>query len=155
MSPSPTEDRHYRDLSPSRRHASPNRRPVDGAIIPALLMPPPTTWLGAFRLGWYHFTHRANAPTSPAFRFALFILKMTFLARACWPNNFNVVAGGGLVLAAAVDLSWTLEMWLTGLLVLLHFALIFLFHWQAQLCQASPEIWDWSSAYDMHDLGGA
>lgn len=75
---------------------------------------------------------------------------MTLLARACWPNNFNMVAGGGLVLAAAVDLSWTLEMWITGLLLLLHFSLVLLFDRRAQLCQPSPELWEWSSAYDMH-----
>ncbi|KAJ4397405.1 putative serine/threonine-protein kinase iks1 [Gnomoniopsis smithogilvyi] len=112
MSPSSSQEGHYRDLSPSRRHPSPTRHSANGVIVPALLMPPPTTWL------------------------------------ACWPNNFNVATGGGLVLAAAVDLSWTLEMWITGILLLLHFALVLLFRRQAQLCQASPERWDWSSAYD-------
>lgn len=116
-------------------------------------MPPPTTWLGAFRLGWYRFTHRIGAPTPPAFRFVLFILKMTFLARACWPNNLNMAAGAALVLAAAVDLSWTLEMWITGLLLLLHFFLILLFRQRAQLCPAGPEMWEWSSTYDMHNGG--
>lgn len=66
-----------------------------------------------------------------------------------------MAAGGGLVLAAAVDLSWRLEMWFTGLLLLLHFSLVLLFYRQAQLCQAGPEMWDWSSAYDMHNVGGA
>lgn len=153
MSPSPSQDGQFRDLSPTRRQASPTRH--HGAIIPALLMPPPTTWIGTFRLAWYRLTQSVNAPTSPSFRFALFLLKMTFLARACWPNNFNMVAGGGLVLAAAVDLSWTLEMWITGLLLLLHLSLVLLFDRRAQLCQAHPELWEWTSAYDMHGVGHA
>lgn len=155
MSPSPSQDGHFRDLSPTRRQASPTRHAANGAIIPALLMPPPTTWIGTLRLAWYRFTQTASAPTSPSFRFALFILKMTFLARACWPSNFNMVAGGGLVLAAAADLSWTLEMWITGLLLLLHLSLVLLFDRRAQLCQAGPELWEWSSAYDTHSDGHA
>lgn len=153
MSPSPSQDSHYRAISPSRRHASPTRHSANGAIVPALLMPPPTTWLGSFRLGWYRLTHRISAPTPPSFRFALFLLKMTFLVRACWPNNFNIAAGSGLVLAAAVDLSWTLELWMTGLLLLLHFVLVSLFRWRAHFCQAGPEMWDWNPAFHL-DGGG-
>lgn len=155
MSPSPSHDGNYRSLSPTRRHDSHIAAQTNGAIVPALLMPPSTTWLGSFRLGWYRFTHRFGAPTPPYFRFTLFILKMTLLAQTCWPNSFNMAAGGGLIMAAAVDLSWTLEMWITGLLLLLHLGFIFTLHSRAQLCQAGPELWEWHSPYHLNDIGVA
>lgn len=112
-------------------------------------MAPPTTYLGAFRLGWYRSTHQFGAPTPPAFRFVLFALKMALLARACWPSTFDVTVGGGLILVAAVDLSWTLEMWITALLLLLHLIFVGVFTSRAHLCQAGPELWEWNSGFHM------
>lgn len=96
--------------------------------------------------------HALNMPTSPTLRFFLFVLKMAVLGRACWPSSFNMAVGGGLVVAAAVDLSYNLEMWITGLLLLLHFTFVLAFRRWAELCQVGHEVWEWHPAFELnHD----
>lgn len=154
MTPSRSQDSHYGGgaMSPSRRHPSPTRHQGNGTIgPPALLMPPPpTTWLGWIRHRCYLCMHTLNMPTSPTFRFFLFVLKMAVLGRACWPSSLNMAVGGGLVLAAAVDLSYTLEMWLTGLLLLLHFTFVLALRKWAELCQVGHEVWEWHPSFDLN-----
>lgn len=145
-SPSPVQDSKFHSLSPPRRHTV---QPTSGPVTPALLMAPPTSWLGALRLGWYRFTHRFNATTPPSFRFFLFIAKVTLLAQACWPSSFNTAVGSGLIMAAAADLSWVLEMWLTGLLFAMHLVLILVFQSRAQLCHAESAMWEGNSGFRM------
>lgn len=152
MSPSGNQDRNYRASSPIRHRPS---HQSNDAIIPALLMAPPTTFVGSLWLGWYRFTHQFGAPTPPAFRFVLFIFKMALLARACWPGGLNVVVGGGLLMAAAVDLTWTLEVWTTALLLVLHLVFVFVLRSRAQLCQAGPELWEWNSGLHPDGVGDA
>lgn len=68
---------------------------------------------------------------------------MIVLGRVCWPNSFNITVGGGLILAAAVDLSWSFEMHMTLLLLLLHFVPIWYLRQQGELCYTGHEGWDW------------
>lgn len=92
-------------------------------------------------------------PTSPIFRFVLFVLKMVALARACWPLSFNMPVGGGLVVAAAVDLTWALDLKRTIMLFLIHLTLVFIFQARGELCLVGHEPWDWDPAF--HLDGGA
>lgn len=149
MSPSTSQDGQFEGVSLNRRHVSPTRAQVNGAIAPPLLMPPPTTFLGWVRQQCYLVIHSLNATSPPAFRFCLFLLKMAVLARACWPGSFNMTVGGALVIAAAVDLSWTLQLWFTGTLTLLHILFVFFFQQWAELCQIRREPWEWSAAFDV------
>lgn len=153
MSPSPSRDHHYHSSSPSQHHNTAHT--PNGAIIPALLMAPPTSYLGALRMSWYHFTHRFGTPTPTVFRFVLFVFKLALLARACWPGSFNVAVGGAVIIAAAVDLSWTLEGWITGFLLVLHLVFVAVLRSRAQLCQAGPELWEWNSAFHVDGGGDA
>lgn len=98
-------------------------------------------------MAWYRVTHRASGSTPAAFRFVLFLVKMSLLGRACWPNSFNITVGAGLIMAAAVDLSWTLETWMTVLLCLLHLLFVFMLRSRAQLCHAGPDTWEWNSGF--------
>lgn len=151
MSPSSSQDSNYHAGPSSHRQASPTRHQVNGVIVPALLMPPPTTWLGWAKHQGFLFVHALSAPTSPAFRFVLFVFKIAILARACWPTSVNMAVAGGLLVAAAVDLSWTLEMWITGLLFFLHLIFIFVSQRRAELCQLQHEPWDagWNPSFDV------
>lgn len=109
-------------------------------------MPPPTTFLG----GLYSEVKRAlDDPTSPFFRFTLFILKMVVMARACWPVSFNMAVSSGLVVAAAVDLSWTLDMKRTIMLFLVHLLMVFIFQARGELCLIGHEPWDWDPAFHL------
>lgn len=112
-------------------------------------MPPPTTWLGWLRYQSYLFVRALNAPTPPAFRFVLFLFKMAVLGRACWPGSFNMTVGGAVLVAAAVDLSWNFEMWITGFLFLLHFIFVVVSQRRAELCQLRHEAWEWHPAFDV------
>lgn len=147
MSPSRSQDSDYRAMPPRHRHTSPTRQ-VDGAAVPPLLMPPPTTWLGSVQLTCYNVTRRLNEPTSPTIRFCLFLVKMAVLARACWPGSFLAV-GSGLVVAAAVDLSWNLELYKTVALMLGHLFFIFLFPGTDKLCAGTGghDGWEWHSEF--------
>lgn len=144
MSASPSQDgHHHHPISPARRHTSPNHRQVNGSAAPPLLMAPPRTLLGEIQFRLYQVQHALGQPTSPLFRFGLFVFKMIVLARVCWPNDFNVTMGGGLILAAAVDLSWTFDMHMTLVLFLLHFVPIWYFQRRGELCHSGQEHWDW------------
>lgn len=88
-------------------------------------------------------------PTSPFFRFSLFLLKMMVLARICWPVAFNMTVGGGLVVAAAVDLTWTLDLKKSFVLFLVHLVLAFIFQARGELCLVQPEPWDWDPAFNI------
>lgn len=110
-------------------------------------MAPPRTLLGEAQYRYYQVKHALRHPTPPLFRFTLFVIKMIVLARACWPNNINLTVGGGLILAAAVDLSWTFDMHMTLLLFFLHFVPIWYFRQRGELCPAGREAWDWDPAH--------
>lgn len=144
MSPSPSQDHHHRPISPTHRHASPTRHQVNGTANPPLLMAPPKTLLGEIQFRWYQVRSAMHRPTSPLFRFFLFVVKLTILARVCWPNNFDLTVGGGLILAAAVDLSWTFDLHMSLLLFILHSVPIWYFRQHGELCHSGHEGWDWS-----------
>ncbi|KUI54692.1 putative serine/threonine-protein kinase iksA [Cytospora mali] len=154
MSPSRSPDSHRRAISPMHRHSSPAPDQQDGSITTPLLMPPPTSFLGGLRISAYvkygQFRRSLDDSTSPFFRFVLFVLKMAVLARACWPVSFNMAVGGGLVVAAAVDLSWALDLKRTIILFLVHVVLVFIFQSRGELCLVGPEPWDWDPAFHLH-----
>lgn len=120
-------------------------------------MPPPTTFLGGLRIKAYVICSEAkralNYPAPPFFRFVLFVFKMMVLARACWPLAPNMAVGSGLVVMAAVDLSWALELKRTVILALVHVALVFIFQARGELCLVGHEPWDWDPAFNL-DPGG-
>lgn len=148
MSASPSQDGHHRrPISPARRHASTSRLQTNGAAAPPLLMAPPRTLLGEIQFWLYQVKHALGQPSPPLFRFVLFVIKVMVLARVCWPNNFNMTVGGGLVLAAAVDLSWVFDLHMTLLLFFLHFVPIWYFHQRGELCHRGQEHWDWGSEH--------
>lgn len=109
MVSSPSQDR-FPSRSPERdnRSASP-RAAVPEALpeVPALLMPPPTTWTSNIRhslaLGLYHLT-APDQSLPHILRLALFLAKMLTLSRPCWPYTVNPWLGGALVLLAVLDL---------------------------------------------------
>lgn len=109
-------------------------------------MPPPTTFYGEFRTRYEEFTRALSEPTSPFFRFALFVVKMLVLARACWPASFKMAMGGILIIAAAVDLAWVLSLRRSMFFFVLHLALVLTFQRSSDLCLGGHESWDWSSA---------
>lgn len=154
MSPSRSPDSRRRAISPMHRHSSPVRDQGDGSITTPLLMPPPTTFLSGLRLSAYMKYDEAKRAlddsTSPFFRFALFVLKMAALARACWPVSFNMPVGGGLVVAAAVDLSWALDLKRTIILFLVHLVLVYIFQARGELCLVG---WEWDPGFNL-DGGG-
>lgn len=150
MAPVLSQDGRLRATSPRRRHTSPVRSQVNGAVAPPLLMAPPTTFLGRVQRQCYLIVHAMHAPSSPAFRYLLFLSKMAVLARACWPGSFDMTVGGALVLAAAVDLSWNLQLWFTGVLAMLHVLFVLAFQRWAGLCQTRPGPWEWNDVFDYH-----
>lgn len=158
MSPSHSPDSHRRAISPMHRHSSPARdQEDDGSITTPLLMPPPTTFLGGLRHSAYvkyeELKRALDDTTSPIFRFALFILKIVALARACWPVTIDMPVGGGLVVAAAVDLTWALDLKRTVILFLVHLVLVYTFQARGELCLSGHEPWDWDPAFNL-DGGG-
>lgn len=157
MSPSHSPDSHRRAISPMHRHSSPARDQEDESITTPLLMPPPTTFLGGLKHSAYVKYDEAKRalddPTSPAFRFALFVLKMVALARTCWPLSPNMPVGAGLVVAAAVDLTWALDLKRTIILFLVHLMLVFIFQTRGELCLVGHEPWDWDPAFNL-EVGG-
>lgn len=115
-------------------------------------MPPPTTFYGELRIRYDELTRALSEPTSPSLRFALFVVKMLVLARACWPASFKMTMGGILTIAAAVDLAWTLSLRRSVFFFVIHFALVLTFQRSGDLCLGGHESWDWSSALP-HDGG--
>lgn len=91
-------------------------------------------------------TRSLAEPTSPFFRFVLFVVKMVVLARACWPTSFKMAMGGILIIAAAVDLAWVLSLKRSTLFFVLHLALVLTFQRRGDLCLDGHESWDWSPA---------
>lgn len=144
MSPSHSQDSHPRPRSPRYRHSSPARDP--DAITTPLLMPPPTTFYGEVRTKYEEFTRALSEPTSPFFRFVLFMVKMLALARACWPASFKMALGGILIIAAAIDLAWELSLRRSIFFFVLHVALVLTFQRSGDLCLGGHESWDWTSA---------
>lgn len=144
MSPSHSQDGHHRPRSPRYRHSSPARD--QDAITTPLLMPPPTTFYGEVRTKYEQLTRALSEPTSPSLRFALFVVKMLVLARACWPASFKMAMGGILIIAAAVDVAWELTLRRSMSFFVLHLALVLIFQRRGDLCLGGHEAWDWSSA---------
>lgn len=146
MPPSQSQEHQRRSVSPTHRHSSPTRRQVNGTNSPPLLMAPPRTILEEVNFRWNQVSHALGQPTPPFFRFLLFVFKMIALARACWPNSFNLAVGGALVIAAAIDLSWMFDMKMTILLFLFHFIPIWYFRGQGELCHTDHDGWEWNPA---------
>jgi hypothetical protein len=95
-------------------------------------------------MSYEDFMRALSEPTSSSVRFALFVVKMLVLARACWPASFKIVMGGILIIAAAVDITWALSLRRSILLFVLHAALVLTFQRRGDLCLGGHEAWDWS-----------